>query len=295
VVDLLRHTTIAGCAECVGAGWDMIKDIHKRSLARRYRTIRLRDVETVAIDEFAVRKGHDYMTIFVDLATGRILHAVAGKSGAAITPFLLMLKRRARRLRAVAMDMSPAYLEAVTKHLPHVDIVLDRYHVVALINHAIEECRRAQQAELTGLGLKVLKGCRFLLLSNYEDLPAWKRARLDRLLRINEPLLVMHTMKEQLRNFWNYFTRRTAASFLTAWCRDAMASGIGPLMRVGRTLQFYRTFLLNYFSHGITTGMIEGVVNKIKTLKRQAYGFRDEHYFTLRLYHLHTQRYSLTG
>ena len=145
------------------------------------------------------------------------------------------------------------------------------------------------------LGQKTLKGCRFLLLRNREDLPAQKKARLDRLLKVNEPLLIMHTMKEQLRIFWPHLTRRTAASFLTAWCRDAMQSCIPPLARVGRTLLFHRTFLLNYFPHGITSGMIEGIVNKIKTLKRQAYGFRDEHYFTLRLYHLHRQRYSLSG
>ena len=295
VVELLRHMTIADCAQCVRAGWDMIKDIHKRALTRLYRDIPLADVETVAIDEFAIRKGHEYMSIFVDLASGRILHAVAGKSGAAITPFLRVLKRRARHLRAVAMDMSGAYIAAVTEHLPHVDIVLDRYHVMALVNRASEECRRGQQAELDRLGRKTLKGCRFLLLRNYEDLPDDKQARLRRLLQINEPLLIMHTMKEQLRAFWHCLTRRGGRSFLTAWCRDAMASTIPPLRRVGKTLLFYRTFLLNYFSHGITSGTIEGIVNKIKTLKRQAYGFRDDHYFTLRLYHLHRQRYSLSG
>jgi transposase len=295
VVDLLRHMTIAGCAELVKAGWDMIKDIHKRALTRRYRKIRLREVEAVAIDEFAIRKGHEYMTIVVDLATGRILHATPGKSGAAITPFLKVLARQARRLRAVAMDMSPAYLSAVSQCLPRADIVLDRYHVMALANRAIEEVRRGQQTELRRLGQNTLLGCRFLLLGNYEDLPAKKKARLDRLLKVNEPLLIMHTMKEQLRAFWNRFTRGSAASFLAAWSRDAMNSGIRPLIRLGKTLLFHRPFLLNYFSHGITSGMIEGIVNKIKTLKRQAYGFRDDHYFTLRLYHLHRQRYSLSG
>jgi len=218
VVELLRHMTIASCADCLRAGWDMIKDIHKRALTRRYRNIPLADVETVAIDEFAarlsssqaVRKGHEYMTIVLDLASGRILHATPGKSAAAVTPFLHVLARQAPNLRAVAMDISPAYLAAVTEHLPHVAIVLDRYHVMALANRAIEECRRGQQAELERLGQKTLKGCRFLLLRNYEELPAQKKTRLDRLLQINEPLLIMHTMKEQLRIFWQHFTRRTA-------------------------------------------------------------------------------------
>jgi transposase len=295
VMDLLRQMTIAGCAETLGTGWDLIKNIHKRALGRKYRQIRLKDVQAIAIDEFAVRKGHDYMTIVLDLATGRILHATPGKAGADIAPFLQVLARKARRLRAVAMDMNPAYIAAVTEHLPHVDIVLDRYHVSALMNRAIDECRRRQHAELDRLGQKTLKGARFLLLRNYDELPATKKARLDRLLKINEPLLVMHTMKEQLRDFWEQPSWHKAASFLAAWARDAMQSGIRPLTRVGRTLMFYRTFLLKYFKHGITCAMIEGTINKIKTLKRQAYGFRDDQYFALRLYHLHHQRYSLAG
>lgn len=295
VADLLREMTIAGCAHSLGVGWDLVKEIHKRALTRKYRRIRLKDVRAIAIDEFAVRKGHDYMTIVLDLAGGRILHATPGKAGKDIAPFLRVLARKARRLRAVAMDMSPAYIAAVTRYLPRADIVLDRYHVSALMNRAIDECRRGQQAELDRLGRKTLKGTRFLLLRNYEDLSDKKKARLDKLLEINEPLLVMHTMKEQLRDFWDQPSWHKAASFLAAWCRDAMESGIPPLMRVGRTLKFHRTFLLKYFKHGITSAMIEGTINKIKTLKRQAYGFRDDQYFALRLYHLHQQRYSLAG
>lgn len=295
VVDYLRETTIAGCAESLGVGWDLVKEIHKRALGRKYRHIRLKDVQVIAIDEFAVRKGHDYMTIVLDLATGRILHATPGKAGEDIAPFLRVLARKARRLRAVAMDMNPAYIAAVTRHLPHADIVLDRYHVSALMNRAIDECRRGQYAELDRLGQKILKGARFLLLRNYDELPEAKKARLDKLLEINEPLLVMHTMKEQLRDFWEQPSWQKAASFLAAWGRDAIQSGFRPLMRVGKTLMFYRTFLLKYFKHGITCAMIEGTINKIKTLRRQAYGFRDDHYFALRLYHLHKQRYSLAG
>jgi transposase len=275
VMELLRKTTIADAAAHLGVGWDLVKDIHKRHLTRKYRHIPLKDVRAVAIDEFAVRKGHEYMTIVLDLESGRILHVAPGKSAASITPFLRVPARNAPNLRAVAMDMGPAYLGAVSRILPHVDIVLDRYHVTALVNAALEECRRGQQAELDTLGLKTLKGCRFLLLRNYEDLPKDKKARLNRLLKINAPLLTLHTMKEQLRTFWDQPNARKAAALLEAWCRDAMDSGIRPLMRVGKTLWFFRALLLNYFLHRITSARIEGTNNKIKTLKRQAYGFRD--------------------
>jgi transposase len=96
-------------------------------------------------------------------------------------------------------------------------------------------------------------------------------------------------MKEQLRLFWEKHDHKEAEQFLALWCRDAMHSGIKGLIRVGKTLGDYRTGLLNYFKHRITSGAVEGLINKIKTLKRQACGFRDPEYFKLRLYHLHTE------
>ena len=102
-------------------------------------------------------------------------------------------------------------------------------------------------------------------------------------------------MKEQLRLFWEQPTEEKARRFLALWCKGAWESGIKQLITVAKTLASYRTGLLSYFKHRITSGAVEGLVNKIKTLKRQAYGYRDMEYFKLRLYHLHTQRYSLTG
>ena len=295
VLDLLRFGTIRSVAHYLGVGWDMVKEIHKAKLRLLYRRISLHKVRYIGIDEFSIKKGHKYMTVVTDLRTGRILHVVEGKSKEDILPFLRKLARKARQLEGIAMDMSSAYYYAVLEALPKLDIVFDRYHIMALVNQAIEELRREQQRELDDLGKKTLKGNRFLLLRNYEDLKPESKARLDELLHVNQPLFVMHSMKEQLRLFWdkdNWFSART---FLETWCRDALQSGIKQLVKVAKTIAGYRTGLLNYFKHPITSAMVEGINNKIKTLKRQAYGFRDNEYFMLRLYHLHTQRYALTG
>jgi transposase len=294
-LDLLRFGTIRWVAHYLGVGWDLVKEIHKSKLRLLYRTIPLHKVRYLGIDEFSIRKGHEYMTVVTDLQSGRILHAVEGKGKEDITPFLEKLARKGRRLEAVAMDMSSAYYSAVREVLPHVDIVFDRYHIMALINHAIEDLRREQQRELDRLGQQTLKGNRFLLLSNYEDLKPDRKARLDALLQANQPLFTIHSMKEQLRLFWEKDNLAAARTFLETWCADALRSGIKHLAKVAKTLAGYRTGLLNYFRHPITSAVVEGINNKIKTLKRQAYGFRDQEYFKLRLYHLHTQRYSLTG
>ena len=193
------------------------------------------------------------------------------------------------------MDMSASYFWAVKETLPQVDIVFDRFHVMGLMNKAIDTFRRQYQKMLNKTDRKVLKGARFLLLSNYEKLDSDRKSRLDELLQLNEPLSRMHLMKEQLRLFWNMKTREKAKKFLSSWGYEALTSGIPALAKVAKTIMAYRSGLLTYFDHKITNAPVEGLVNKIKTLKRQAYGFRDIEYFKLRLYHLHQQRYSLSG
>lgn len=114
-------------------------------------------------------------------------------------------------------------------------------------------------------------------------------------MEVNQPLYIIHSMKEQLRVFWEKDNAASAGKFMETWCRDTMASGIKHLMKAGKTLAAYKTALLNDFHHRSTNGPLKGLVNKIKTLKRQAYGFRGMDYFRLHVYHLHNQRYSLAG
>lgn len=295
VLDLLKFGTIQSVAEYMGVGWDMIKNIHKTKLTGQYRNIQIKKVKYIGIDEFSLKKGHNYMTIFTDLATGRIIHAVEGRSKEDIAPFLEKLAGKAYKLKAVSMDMSSSYFWAVHRILPHVDIVFDHYHVAALMNRAIDDLRRELSREQEKTEGNTLKGSRFLLLKNYDSLEDTKKERLDKLLDINQPLFIIHSMKEQLRLFWQKDDFESARSFLEIWIHDALESKIKQLVKVAKTISSYKTCLLNYFKHKITNGMVEGLNNKIKTLKRQAYGFRDMDYFKLRLYNLHTQKYSLSG
>ena len=294
-LDLLQFGTIQAVARYLQVGWDMIKDIHKTRLQARYKTPQLKDLVYLGIDEFSIRKGHTYLTIFVDLHNGRIVHAVEGRSVDAITPFLKKIARRAPRLKAVAIDMSHSYRKAIQEQLPCVEIVYDRYHISALINRAIDDLRREEHQRASSESKSFMKGSRYLLLRNYENLDPNGRHRLQSLLSVNHSLLTMYTMKEQLHSFWHLATRQEALSFLYNWCFDALNSGIKQLVKIGMTLYRHQEGLLGYFTHRITNAVTEGLNNKIKTLKRQAYGFRDMEYFKLRLYHLHTQRYALSG
>jgi len=294
MLDLCQLMTLKSVAGLLGVGWDLVKDHHKAYLAKKYRRRRWNKLRYVGIDEFSVRKGYRFLTIAVNLETGEIIYVHQGKSKHSIIPLLMKLRRYSRGLQAVAVDMSPAYIEALIRYLPKVPIVFDRFHVVRMAQKTIDDLRRRLQTK-PGIEENSLKGSRFLLLRRYADLTPAGKHRLKQLLDINEPLMTVYLMKEQLCALWDLPNRSQAERFLDAWGKDALGSGIPILVRLGKSMLAHRTGILNYFDHPITCGKVEGINNKIKTLKRQVYGYRDMKYFTLRLYHLHKQNYSLSG
>jgi transposase len=196
------------------------------------------------------------------------------------------------------MDMSQAYISAVRSNLPHATIVFDHFHVIKLMNDKLTELRRDLYREATDLLQKdVLKGSRWLLLKNPENLrdDRNERTRLEEALSLNKPLATAYYMKEDLRRLWSFPNKATAAAHLQDWIARAKASGIRMLKDVAKTLSAHKKGILAYYDHRISTGPLEGTNNKIKTLQRQAYGFRDRAFFILLIYALHTTRYELVG
>ena len=235
------------------------------------------------------------MTVFTDLRSGRIIHAVEGRSIEDVAPFFKKLAKHAKKLKAIAMDMSKSYYPAAQEFLPNVDVVFDHFHVTAILNKALDEVRKEQQYSLEKGEAKALKGNRFLLLKNYVDLGSEEQTRLETLFAVNEPLFFAHSLKEQFQLFWQKNSPEEAYEFFTYWAIDVLATGLKPLEKVVWTLHRHKEGILNYFKHNITNASAEGINNKIKTMKRQAYGFRDIEYFKLRLYHLHKSRYAFVG
>ena len=132
-----------------------------------------------------------------------------------------------------------------------------------------------------------MKGSRFLILKGMEKLNAGSLERLMELMEINEPLYQAYLLKEDFRMFWNLPDAATAASFLEAWIKQAEQLDLKHFTKLAKTLFDHAQGLLAYFKHRISTGPLEGLNNKIKVLKRQAYGFRDQEYFKLRLFFIH--------
>jgi transposase len=305
-LDLLAHMTIKAVAEHLRVGWDAIKDLFKRNLQTRFGKPKLKKLRRLAIDEISVGHGHRYLTVVLDLQGGAVVFIGQGKGADALKPFWKRLKKSHAKIEAVSTDMSPAYTLAVRQHLPKALHVFDHFHIVKLFNDRLSEFRRELHREAEGpLGKTVLKGTRWLILKNPENLNPEKgkgrhkglteRERLDEALRINQPLATAYYMKEEFRQFWDQDDVSSAARFLDDWCRRAEASTLSVLVKMAATFQMHRTGLLNYHRCPISSGPLEGLNNKIKTLQRQAYGYRDQEFFRLRIYSIHRAKYALVG
>jgi len=295
IVQLLSMTTLLCVALSLGLQWRTVKNIDKANLSKRVKQFSFKKLRYISIDEIAIRKGHKYMTIFTDISTGQIIHAIEGRSEEVLRPFLKLLARKAKRLRGIGIDMSAAYASSIKAHLPNVAIIFDRFHVTKLLNDTLDKIRRTEYTKCQEQGIRVLKGQRFLLLRNFVDLDDGEKSSLQQLLEINESLAVAHSMKEQFRLFWDLSSKSEGARFLGWWIIQAIESGIEQLAKTARTLLHHYEGLLSYFEHGIDNGKAEGINNKIKVLKRQAYGFHDQEYFKLKLYHLHKKECQLVG
>lgn len=276
-------------------GWDTVKEIVKADLRARYAHIPLGGVRRLAIDEIHMGKKHKFLTLVIDLDSGRILWVAKGRGKDALRKFWRRLRLARARVEAVACDMSAAYWSAVLEHLPEAAIVFDHFHIIKLANEKIDDLRRALQREAEVLGYQTLKGSRYLLLTGSEKLSEDKRDKLSEALRFNEPLSTAYYLKEELRLLWSRGTRDSMRRFLERWIARALGSGIRQMESLAKTLRAHATGILNYFEHPISSGKLEGINNKVGAMTRAAYGYRDEEFLHLRLYSLHESSLKLSG
>ena len=301
VIALCRITTLQHVAELTGLGWDTVKAIHKQHLRRTYKSVNLKSVRYLAIDEIHLGKKRGFITLVMDLESGRVLHIGQGKGKDALKGFWRRLRRSKANIKAVATDMASGFMAAVIEHLPQADLVLDHFHLVKWFNDKLATLRRQLYHQAAHEEKTVLKGTRWLLLRAQENLKTDtdpgkdERFRLQAALALNQTLATAYYMKERLRLLFQSADAEAAATELYAWIGEAEISGIKILKDAARQLRRWRPFILNGYKHRISTGKLEAMNGRIKTLQRNAYGYRDENYFNLRIFNLHNQNYALVG
>ena len=287
--------TVTDLAAMTGLGWDTVKNIIKARLEKDYGHPRLRPLKRLSIDEIYFGRHKKFYTLVIDLDTGQIVWVAKGKGGEALRPFWRALHLSHAKIEAVAMDMSGAYWAAVLAALPKVKVVFDRFHIIKLMNEKLDDLRRALVREAEGPLKMVIKGTRFLLLMGLPNLKDDQLPKLEKALELNKPLAQGWYLKEELGLLWEQPSSQAMERFLRRWCDRAMATGVKQLEQMAKTLLTHWTGVLNWWDHRINNGKMEGTNNKIKTLTRQAYGYRDEDFFILKLLGLHESRYKLVG
>lgn len=288
VARLCRVVSLKHAADYFGLNWKTVKAIDKAYLHRTLGPVDLDGVTQLAMDEFAIQKGHRYATVVIDPTCKRVLWVGRGRTREDVRPFFQLLgPERCGQIQAVAMDMNAAYDLEVREHCPNAQVVYDLFHVVAKYGREVVDRVRVDEANKVKNdkpARKVIKGSRWLLLRNADNIKKEEdRIRLAELLKANRKLSAVYVLKDDLKELWAYRHTGYASRFWEQWYNRAIRSRIEPLKAFARKLKSYLPGILSHCRFPLHTSVLEGINNKIKVIKRMAFGFRDYAYFFLKI------------
>ena len=231
-------------------------------------------VTEVGVDETSSKRGHNYISVFVDLAQRRVLFATEGKDAATVAAFAKDLKAHGgdpAKIKEVCSDLSQAFIAGVRDHLPQAAHTFDKFHLVKLVNEAVDEVRRAEQAERPD----ELRKTRYLWLKNLENLTVKQYERLRVFLESRNTLKTARAYRIKL-SFQNLFSqsRQEAEPFLKAWYYWATHSRLAPMVKVARTIKAHWAGVLRWFQSRVSNGLLEGINSLIQAAKAKARGYR---------------------
>lgn len=287
VAQLCGVASIRHVAGFFGLDWKTVKELDFASMERRLGPVELDGLQVIGMDEFAIQKGHRYATVIVEPTRKRVLWVGRGRGREDVRPFFELLgPQRCKQLRAAVMDMNAGYELEVKRHCPQAAIVFDLFHVVAKYGReVIDRVRvdRANELRADKPARRVVKGARWLLLKNRDALAPEQDIQLKELLAANRALFVVHVLRDALKHLWSYRHAGYAERAWRSWYAKARRSRIEPLKRFAANLKPYLPGILAHCRFPLGTNLIEGINNKIKVIKRMAYGFRDDAYFFLKI------------
>jgi len=287
VESLVRLMPVQHVARLLGLHWHTVKAIDHQRLQRDVAEPDKQRIRRLIMDEFALFKGHRYATVAIDADTQQVLWVGEGRSRAAVRPFFEWLgPETCDRIEAVAMDMNTAMDLEVQHHCPRARVVYDLFHVVAKFGReVIDRVRvdRANQLRHDRPARTLVKRSRWLLLRNRGNLKDDQVLKLEELLQANQPLMTVYLLKDQLKELWYAPSEAEARQRWREWLHLAMSSGLAPVQQFARRLTGYVEGIISSARYRMNTSVLEGMNNKIKVIKRMAYGYRDNDYFFLKI------------
>jgi transposase len=274
--------SVAGVGELVGEHSNRIWRILEHYVERARRTVDLSFFHVLGMDEFSVRKGHEYMTSFSDIDASRVIFVAETRRKEVVTEFTKDMKQRGydpEQIDLICCDMWDAYLNGIRNHMPQASIVFDRFHIMKQMNKAIEKVRWAEQKTN-----KDLKKTRFIWLKNPKNLTEQQAEKLSGLKKYDLKTARAYHIKLALARFWDIKDPKESEAYLKKWYFWATHSRLDPVIEVAKGIKNYWQGVINYTKSRITNGVVEGLNSKIKTAMKRAYGFKQSQYLKTIVY-----------
>jgi transposase len=278
-------------AEAFRTSWEKVFDAVEHVVAFGLENRKLGAIDAIGVDEIQYAKGHKYLTLVyqIDLDVTRLLWIGKERTIESFQAFFTTIGDEvASKIVFVCSDMWEPYLKVIREKCSDALHILDRFHIVAKMNQALDDVRAEEARRMKQEGFHpLLKKARWLLLKRQENLTDKQRFRLRDLLRYNLKSVRAYLLKEAFQQLWDYNSPAWAGKFLDEWCRHVMRSRIDPMKKIARTLRRHRELILNYFHAQklLSSGVVEGLNNKAKVTMRRSYGFRTFRALELALYH----------
>lgn len=284
---LLRSATVQAVAAFYGLGWHKVKTVDRHRLIDSLPEPDWASIRYLAMDEFALHKGHRYATVVIDPVRRQVLWVGEGRSRETARTFFEQLPEGVcERIEAVAIDMTTAYELEIRAQCPNAEIVYDLFHVVAKYGREVIDRVRVDEANRLRHdrgARRVIKSSRWLLLRNRASLNPGQAVHLEELLQANQALLTTYLLRDELKRLWFQPHPEQLHHAWQQWFQQAQESGIQALQRFARLLEPYLYGIVSRCRHRLNTSVVEGINNTIKVIKRRAYGYRDQDYFFLKV------------
>jgi len=270
---------MAGMMHCsCGALWRILQQYVAATVARE----RYAGVKRVGVDETSVRKGHQYITTFCDLEASRVAYVAEGRGTATFAEFRRFLETHGgtpEQVTDLCMDMWGPYIQGAQAVFPGAAVTFDRYHVMLLMNRAIDRVRRMEAHQKYPC-----RGARYLWLRNPENLTASQRSRLAEIQRLDRRTAKVYHLKLALQRLWDQPTLAAATTYLKRWYWWASHSRLSHVIEVAHAIKAHWHGVLQFITSRITIGIVEGLNSKIKTAMKRAYGFKSFIYLRTIIY-----------
>jgi transposase len=285
VIQLLQAASnISRVADLIKLDWHTIKDVMARAVERGLVRRDQEPVRHLGLDEKSFGSGQNYASVLTDIDRSRVLEVTRGRKLEDAQRLLCSLTPEQRDgVRAVAIDMWPAYMSAATTLLENADIVHDKFHISKYLNEAVDQVRRAEHKRLNARGESPLTGTKYDWLKSLPDKRCAEAVAFRHLYQANFKTSRAWALKESFAAFWDYRYPKSAGAYFDAWSTRAMRSRIEPMKTVTKMLRRHRDGLINYAKHRITNAAAEGFNSIIQTIKANARGFRNFDNYRIRI------------